>query len=443
MVAIATHKPPPSPVSRTVSIEIRTDPPGALIRLGARSCTTPHCQFDVPPGSYPLDARLEGYLEQQRTLDVNSKGVYELMMQPQPAPPPKPEVAGSVVVQTGVEGAVVEVDGKPRTRTGQSGSVTLPLEAGKYQIAVEKNGYAKPAPREVTVRPGAPETASFHLIAEPARPGPAAAPARADGSAPAPVPTPPAPLSTEAIEARDWDAVKGSNDIAQLRAFIQQHPGGAHAAQAEARLGELSWAAADKNSEDSLRQFVRDNPGNPRVNDAQTRIAELVWNKLDKSNAGALRAFVEQNPNSVYRSQAQNLLDSLDKQRQDAELRSKQDTEARQKAEAKQNTDAERTQVLAALARLNAAYAHHSRKELTALWSRAPKGYLDAIAQPHVTVEFDAIAPPEIAGSTTANLLCNEITKNTQGASSAPQRVIITLQHAAGGWLLVSIGPAQ
>jgi hypothetical protein len=167
------HKPAKPAAALTVPIEIRTDPPGAAVHLGDRSCTTPNCQFDVAPGDYRLDAQLPGYAGQQQTITANaSQRVYTLSLAPLPPPASQPNPAspatGSVVVQAGVPDATVSVDGTARSHTDQYGYVTLPLDAGKHEVRVEKNGYEK-AVREIAVASGSQLTETFRLKPQLAR----------------------------------------------------------------------------------------------------------------------------------------------------------------------------------------------------------------------------------------------------------------------------------
>ena len=79
----------------TVPVEIRTDPSGASVRIGDRSCLTPNCRFDLKPGQYQIEARLDGYKPAEQSLTVDSTkqiAPINLMMQPVPPPPQPPGV---------------------------------------------------------------------------------------------------------------------------------------------------------------------------------------------------------------------------------------------------------------------------------------------------------------------------------------------------------------
>src|SRR5208282_3745867 len=119
----------------TVPVEIRTDPPGASVRIGDRSCLTPNCRFDLKPGQYQIEAKLDGYKPAEQNLTVGStRQIAPINLMMQPAPPPQPTGAtsaatGTLVVKTGVPDALVFVDGVSRGSTDGQGVFSLLLEA--------------------------------------------------------------------------------------------------------------------------------------------------------------------------------------------------------------------------------------------------------------------------------------------------------------------------
>ena len=60
-----------APPSGMVSVEIRTTPPGATIRIDNEVRCTSNCTIELPPGSYQLRATLEGY--DPASMDVNAQ----------------------------------------------------------------------------------------------------------------------------------------------------------------------------------------------------------------------------------------------------------------------------------------------------------------------------------------------------------------------------------
>ncbi|MGA2598616.1 MAG: TonB family protein [Bryobacteraceae bacterium] len=76
-----------------VSVEIRTNPPGAAVHVGDRFCLTPNCRFDLPPGHYEVSAQLKDYQPRQQTLIADAAQpnlLVDLNLQPVPQPMPVP-----------------------------------------------------------------------------------------------------------------------------------------------------------------------------------------------------------------------------------------------------------------------------------------------------------------------------------------------------------------
>jgi serine/threonine-protein kinase len=154
-----------------VPVEIRTDPPGASVRIGDRSCLSPNCRFDLKPGQYQIEARRDGYKSVEQSLTVDSTqqiAPINLMMQPVPPPPPPPlgttvAATGTLVVQSALPDALVFVDHTPRGRTDERGVFSMQLEARSHQILVEKNGYRTPRGQQVDIVSGASRQLTFSL----------------------------------------------------------------------------------------------------------------------------------------------------------------------------------------------------------------------------------------------------------------------------------------
>ena len=201
-----TPLPVPRPTARvltptaTIPIEIRTDPPGATLSVAGHSCVTPDCRLDVAPGSYQAEAQLQGYEPKQQTVVFDSLNrTAVLTLQPLPPPTAPSQATLTLVVQTELPDVLVYVDGSPRRRTDQTGSVTLALEARDHTVRVERNGYETPAAKQVNIAAGARQIVVFSLNPQKARLELAGAPAdlevqvdgkplgRTDGSAELPV----------------------------------------------------------------------------------------------------------------------------------------------------------------------------------------------------------------------------------------------------------------
>jgi eukaryotic-like serine/threonine-protein kinase len=155
----------------TVPVEIRTDPPGASVRIGERSCLTPNCRFDLKPGQYQIEARLNGYKPAEQSLTVDStRQLPPINLLMQPVPPPaqprgaKPAATGKLIVNAGVPDALVFVDSVPLGRTDGQGVFSAQLEAKGHQVQVEKPGY-KPQEQQVDIASSSPRRLTFKLDA--------------------------------------------------------------------------------------------------------------------------------------------------------------------------------------------------------------------------------------------------------------------------------------
>lgn len=452
------------PVS--VAVEIRTDPPGATVRLKDRSCQTPQCRFDLLPGRYPATAELSGYATHQQNLEVSaSHRRFEFQLDPLPPPPPPVDAektgpslpsTGTVVVKT-EPGALVYVDGAPRARTDASGSVSLPLEAKAHEVRVERNGYDKPAARQVSIAPGSQQTLVIPMARQTARLQFDGAPSgvevriggavlgRTDGStlyrfalpvtpgdqvleiasgslkrtvsqrfepgetarlewkdvAPAAPPTitaPPKIKTAAELEAEDWEKTHATTDASQLRAFLQKYPDGAHNKSAKSRLADLAWAAVDQKSLDSLRQFLRDNPENPHGPDAQHQIDQLEAAQKEMARQAAAKQLAEQE------RERQGKLDEVRRQ-----------------------------QILDTVTRLNLAFESKRSAEVKKIWRNPPSGILQSVSTPHSRISLINPADIQFTPSGQATLTCDLIT-SYEGRPPASEKMVLTLQFDGTSW---------
>ena len=93
--------PPDADPTATAVLEIRTRPDGAMVKIGDQAHAAP-TQLTLPAGHYSIDAELEGWMPERRTLDL-AKGdrvVQEIVFTTElsdSAPPPQ---TGSLTVRT-------------------------------------------------------------------------------------------------------------------------------------------------------------------------------------------------------------------------------------------------------------------------------------------------------------------------------------------------------
>jgi len=173
---IFLHREPPQspPKAVPISIEIRTDPDGVSVNIGDRSCVTPNCRFDLPPGSYQVLAQRAGYQPVQQPLNIEpgkNPDMMSLVLKPIEIPPPPGRPTGTLAVRTGMPDVLVFIDDRPAGRTNESGTLPpLSVEAAAHTIRVQKNGYdASPPERKVAVAANSSVPANFTLTQQPER----------------------------------------------------------------------------------------------------------------------------------------------------------------------------------------------------------------------------------------------------------------------------------
>ncbi len=170
---ILLHRQPPPPPPVPMAIEIRTDPDGVSVIIGDRSCVTPNCRFDLPPGSYQVLAQRAGYQPVQQSLTIEpgkTPDMLSLVLKPIETPPPPGSPMGTLAVRAGMPGVSVFIDDKPAGPTNQSGNYNSSIVAAAHTIRVQKDGYdSSPPERKVTVAANVSVLANFTLTQQPER----------------------------------------------------------------------------------------------------------------------------------------------------------------------------------------------------------------------------------------------------------------------------------
>jgi hypothetical protein len=466
VLIVSLHKKPPEPPNNTavstVPIEIRTEPPGASLRVGDRTCVA-NCSLNLAPGTYQVDAQLKGFQPKHQTVVVDSSTHFvDLRLEPVPSagsrasaetPSSRTSISQTARIELSGAPANVElsVDGKPLGRTDGSSPFSLPVKPGDRALEVTPGllqmGH-NPASRSMRQRFDPGQTVQLVWKSGPTpgteggsgtnvagtTPGITPGPKTTAGSGTTPATgtpagpgTTPAPATTGAgtvppakddAEQRDWDKVRDTASAAQLRDFRGKYPNGKHAKEAEDALDRLAWSSA--NNLDSLRSYLQEFPNGAHRRDATSRIDDLTWKTVDQKDTAGLQKFLKENPGNPHREEAQKTLDQIANSKQDAEkLRAK--------------LEADKKAILAVVGQFNAAFEHGNKRELSAVWPSASKGYLDAVDTAHRgAVKLDAPANIEIAGDT-ATLSCNVV------SGGKPQPVKITLQRRGDGWMIVTL----
>ena len=420
LAAIAYFAWPTTPKAKPVSevaVEIRTDPPGASVRIESKSCVTPDCRFGLKPGQYQVEAQLKGYqpIKQAVRIELNKGSrIVDLTLQPvapiQPPPGDAPKPIGTLIVRAGIPDALVYINGEARSRTDKSGSLILPLEAKTYEVRVERIGYESPSPRKIAVATGGRQSVSFTLVPLPVK-------IEVTKEVPPAQPPPPNP---EAIERQDWERIRNSVDVAQLRGFIGTHPNGAHAREAISRIADLAWTAVNKADIDSVRKFARENPENPHKPEAQRL--------LDKYDSDQKDKLAQERDKQQKQEQAKL---ELEKQEQIKQARIKEDLAKQTVAKQEQ---LRKQEVLAVLKQLDSALQRKRPADVKALWPSVSPAFFDSLRTAQVEMSLNArmedIQFPQ--GPDQAIAQCDLATK--MSGSVKHQRAILTLRNTGGIW---------
>ncbi len=127
---VPVQEPPREPPMTEQALQVVTDPPGATTVLDndpSKTCTAP-CSFQVASGRHTLAVFLNGYRRELRIVDMSGpKELFVGLTRP----------IGTIRIESEPAGAQILVNNQPRTETTPA---TLVLPAGKYVLAVVKNG---------------------------------------------------------------------------------------------------------------------------------------------------------------------------------------------------------------------------------------------------------------------------------------------------------------
>jgi serine/threonine-protein kinase len=335
----------PGKVVETVTVEIHTDPAGASVKLGDHTCVSPQCRFELTPGHYSVEARLDGYQPVQRELEVDPtkpNNAIDLSLQPIHVEVSAGGDTGTLVVQTGVPDALVFVDNRGRGRTSPAGRFQLPIEARLHTVRVEKSGYQAAAEQHVEVSKDGTRTVAFKMIALEAKlqiqNAPPGAELRMDGAlrgktSGSPVfsltvpagqhhfqvtlssatsqfdqnfepgqrvamnwpkidPSPPSPVvknqpptNTPAPDAQAWEHLRDSSDTGQLKTFVDKYPGSSHADEARQKIQSIEKAAQAARDQAAKEQAVRDQIAKEQAAKEQAAREQLARDQAAREQA--------------------------------------------------------------------------------------------------------------------------------------------------------------
>ncbi|MGC2657610.1 MAG: protein kinase [Bryobacteraceae bacterium] len=425
-----------------VPVEVRTDPANAAVTLGARSCVTPACSFQLKAGQYQLSAKLSGYQTIERSIAIhNPSERYVIDLVLQPIPPPAPVVtekgSGTLRVETGQANALVLVDGTARGRTDARGVFEVQLSAEQHFFDVEKNGFQPIVERRVSIQKDRTATVPANLSPTPARP--VAPPQVASQKI---QPPPPAtvinkPLSPEQLTEQDWQKAYATHDSSQLRSFLARHPGNAHTPEAQILIDDLDWSHVNTSDQRSLSGYVSQYPNGRHTAEANGRIADLAWLSVDKGNEHELKQYLQQFPNSDHRQEAESAISAI--QAQATAAKQKQQPVSQEQA-APHIGEADRFGVDSALVQFNTAFQRKQTKDVKKIWPSVPSQYTDAMHLPgtRFLMTLKPLKQAEVSG-TFASVVCDLFITTTVSGRSTPvhKRVKVRLQKVGDAWAIL------
>ncbi|MCC6362827.1 MAG: protein kinase [Bryobacterales bacterium] len=482
------------------TVEIRTTPPGASVRVENRSCVTPSCRLDLPFGEHQLEISLSGHksIRQSFTLtkDQPNPTPIEIVLEavrtepPSPPPPAPATPQGILAVSTGIEGVQVLLNGKSYGRTDAQGHLRLTVEARDYSLRAEKHGYrgepdrhvrvAKDSRQEVALRltpmdatlviQGGPPGAQVRQMPE----GKAIGTLSKDGSLSVAVPpgertieisrdqfvprqimkrfepgetvqltpaetalTPlPKVADPQAAIAQDWEKARAAQNAAAVEDFLRRHPNSPFTAVAQQVLDDLHWKSVNKGDSASLRDFASRHASSRYAREALQTAARIDWNALDRNNLSALNAY-----RGLYKDDP------------DAAARAAREIERLSRPpvptapQTSEHSQSERNAIYAALARYTAAFEQKDIDALKAAYPGVPQNSVEGLKRAftdrnvRMTMSLQTLSDPEIRGNT-ATLVCQMSTITVQkgrSSNSPPRKVNVILGKKGSIWVIQNI----
>jgi hypothetical protein len=490
---VLTHR-TTTPEVTLLPVEIRTDPTGVTVSVGDRSCQTPNCQLQLPPGSYQVSAKRDGYEPALQALTIQAgkrPDPVSMTLKPVAVVVAAGRPVGTLVISTGTPDVLVLIDNTPAGRTGTDGTFREPIEAAAHTVRVEKQGFEVVAEKRVTIANGQTAQVAFTLAPQSARLELQGAPAGVEISAngaslgrttggpfSARVPpglrtlrmaagssshevarsfepgqtvtldwasiAPPVTTTTGGTVKVDpaeteWAAVRDASDPALVQSYLDKYPNSAHVAEAQSRIESLTWSRTNQNDAQALRAYVTRFPSGPHAREATARIAELA-DQIEKQNQAKAQAQAKEAAERLAQEKAAQQL----KEQAAAQAAA---AAAAAAAKGKENAVVQQRnqEIKTALDQFNLAFEHKSQRELRAIWVKPVQDYLDAMTQSGQNSFLMVLRPTAdaVVTNNTATVLCELTTRTTfRGQVRPPNQttVKVSLANAGGRWQILEIG---
>jgi serine/threonine-protein kinase len=372
--------------------------------------------------------------------------------------------AGTLVVETNVDGASVWINQRRLARQTEAGRLVLPLEPRDHTVEIRKPGYrvspsrlvarirrgdqfravfrVDPIPSTVMIT-GAPESATVAIDGSPAgtiRGGSFSAAVSAGAHTVALMKEGYKTASAQRTFEPGETVRFGSADLplepllpAPQQPPVQQASAPQPARPSAAEMEANEWAAVRSGrSPGAIETFLKTHPNSAHRHEAQQLIAQIEWEALDRKDRSALERFAARHRGTPLGQQAASEIERIEREAEAA---------ATHTAEKQITTDREEIARL-----LNLYAAAFERKDLNLLKSVWPGLPQAALAQAfrgrgEIRSHLRPLAPAELAGGH-ATIRCTRVTEQvTQFGRQKPveEARTVRLRKENGRWVIYAI----
>ena len=381
---------------------------------------------------------------------------------------------GMLIVETGEDGVNIFLNNRLHRRTTEHGMLRIPLNVGKYQVRVEKEGFLTPQSQTLALSKGEERPVTFALRRAMARleivGAIAGTKVRLDGQ----------PLGetdrngalqhevaagthTIEISKDDYEPIRLNEEFRAGKTVRLDRPRLAMSKAAKPapppepkQLDAQEWAqVVNRMNPDDFDSFIRNHPGSAHLEQARSRAAELrqqaqaralqqaeqaAWDRFDKNNREQLQEYLSHFPAGAHAQEAHARIDEIERRTAEVlatqRLREQKDQEQAKRA-------ADEQAIVNVLKEFEAAYNRKDLPSLQRLWSAVPVARYRQQFRDSRDLQFRL----EIAGSPAVNgNLATAICTRTQSyrgqvgdLQTHTERVKLTLSREASGWLIRSI----
>ncbi|HSB14181.1 MAG TPA: protein kinase [Bryobacteraceae bacterium] len=367
---------------------------------------------------------------------------------------------GILLVQTGLDDAVVYIGGKQWPRRTERGELSIPLDAKEYEVRVEKQGYrVVPPVVRAAVRKGEQVRAPFRLepleavltitgqvpgatvavdrklagavggngvFSVQVQPGERRIELSKDGYQPAAISrsfSPGERLQLGTDQLRLQPIPRPAPEPAPVKAVSPPPPPQPSPAELEAQ----QWQhVRDSRDISDLAEFLTRYPGGRFAREAEARIEELEWSATNRNNLASLEAFLAKHPRGTFVGEARKQIAQLQQEQQQR---------------------SEGAAVRATVSRYEEAYRRRDAAGVRALYVNMPNNQFDQIRKSFSVFQVISFQlkpeEPQVAGETATVRCVRMLTvKDNRGAEQTANDVaLFRLKKEGNEWRIVSLSP--